>query len=313
MGKNQAITFTGPGAQLQYHLLMGLFRLSVTRGLFGRFARGLGRVFPHGNAVLLRQHGAPPFKIYLNDGYWTRFALHDPPYEPEIGRILTAASGKVDLFCDLGANKGYWTTRASALFRQVIAVEASGSTFRQLQENAAHLPNVTLHRVAIHSRSGESLDFVNVQNSHASAHLLTSGNTMAGDETEAVTTLRIDDLVPQRKPALIKLDVEGAEIAAFDGAERAIKNGSVLIYEDHGSDSTCAPSAHLLSKDQISLYSTEKHPVMLTSVGHVRAFKKDRFKGYNFVAARKDSPLLAKIITALQNSGEPATSDIRSK
>ncbi|MGK7651342.1 hypothetical protein ACSQ76_02590 [Roseovarius sp. B08] len=78
------LTFSSPGARLQYSLLMALFRLAVSRGLYGRFARGLGRIFNRDNQVFLRIDGAPPFGISLDDGYWTRFALWHEEYEPEV-------------------------------------------------------------------------------------------------------------------------------------------------------------------------------------------------------------------------------------
>ena len=240
------LTFSGPSARLHYALLMGLFRLAVTRGLYGRFARGLARLFPAGNAVWLHEGGAPPFRIALDDGYWTRFALYRAPYEPEVAAVLQAARGATPLFCDLGANKGWWTTRAAPLFEQVIAVEAAQDTFAELEVNAAHLPNVTLHRAAIHARAGETMTFVNTHLSHASARLASGGAATAADRTETVETLAIDALVPAGRPALIKLDVEGAEIAAIDGAARALEDGAVLIYEDHGNDPACTVSAHLL-------------------------------------------------------------------
>ncbi|SLN43980.1 hypothetical protein PEL8287_02219 [Roseovarius litorisediminis] len=296
MAKTRSLEFSGLAARLQYHLLMGLFRLAVTRGLYGRFARGLGLVFDPENSVLLRTGQSAPFRIHLNDGYWTRFALYHHPYEPEVENILTTASGLTDLFCDLGANKGYWTTRASSLFSRVLAVEASAQTFLHLSENAAHLPNVTLHQAAIHSTSGQQMTFLNTHLSHASARLLDTDYGSPEDKTERVQTLRIDDLVPSGTAALIKLDVEGAEVSAIDGATRALGDGAVLIYEDHGSDPDCVPSAHLLSLGDIRLYSIEKTPEPAISVAAIRALKTDRFKGYNFLAARSDSPLLAALL-----------------
>ena len=175
------LSFSSPVARLHYHLLMALFRLSVTRGLYGRFARGLARLFPADDAVWLHEGAAPPFRIALDDGYWTRFALYRGPYEPEVATVLRAAAGATPLFCDLGANKGYWTTRAVPLFDRVIAVEASAQTFAALRENAAHLPNVALHRAAIHARSGGVLRFVNTHLSHASARLMDGGPARPGE------------------------------------------------------------------------------------------------------------------------------------
>ncbi|MGX0875411.1 FkbM family methyltransferase [Roseovarius sp. MBR-154] len=298
------LTFTGPAARLQYMLLMGLFRLAVTRALYGRFARGLGRVFGPHTAVFLHEGGAPPYRIALNDGYWTRFALYRAPYEPEVARVLTAASGATPLFCDLGANKGYWTTRAAPHFEQVIAVEASAKTFAELSGNARDLPNVTLHRAAIHARSGEEMRFVNTHLSHASARLEADMPAGGLDRIERVETLAVDDLVPKGVAALIKLDVEGAEIAAIEGATRTIADGAVLIYEDHGDDLACTVSAHLLSDPDMRLYSIETGLIPMSDLATIRARKTDTYKGYNFLAAREDSKLLARIAQGFANPAQ---------
>ncbi|GAW34546.1 hypothetical protein RA2_01596 [Roseovarius sp. A-2] len=301
---DQRLTFSGPAARLQYVLLMGLFRLAVTRGLYGRFARGLGRVFGPDGAVFLHENGAPPYRIALNDGYWTRFALYRAPYEPEVARVLRAARGATPLFCDMGANKGYWTTRAVPLFDRVIAVEASARTFAELYRNAGELCNVTLHRAAIHARSGEEMRFVNTHLSHASARLQSDQPVGGQDRVETVETLAIDDLVPEGVAALIKLDVEGAEIAAIEGAARALTDGAVLIFEDHGNDPACSVSAHLLSDPDMRLCSIEHGFEPMRDVGMIRALKTDAYKGYNFLAARADSPLLARIAQGFANPAQ---------
>ncbi|MEI4235428.1 FkbM family methyltransferase [Roseovarius sp. D22-M7] len=299
------LSFSGPRARVQYAFLMGLFRLAVTRPLYGRFARGLGRVFGPGTAVWLHEGGAPPFRIALDDGYWTRFALYRGPYEPEVARVLRAAARATPLFCDLGANKGYWTTRAASLFERVIAVEASQATFRDLQVNAGGLDNVTLHRAAIHARPGEVLSFVNTHQSHASARLQSGAPARLQDWVEQVETLVIDDLVPAGTAALIKLDVEGAEIAAIDGATRALAEGAVLIYEDHGKDPASTVSAHLLNDPATRLFAIEDALVPMPDIATLRARKTDPFKGYNFLAARGTSRLLERIAQAFATAAPP--------
>jgi len=296
IAQKSALKFTGTAARLQYHILMSLFRLAFDRRLFGVFTRALDSIFPGRNAVFLTLPGGGLYRVDLDDAYWTRFALFKRDYEPEVGQLLAAAAGHAALFCDLGANKGYWTLRASALFDHVIAVEAAGETSRRLRENARHLKGVTLHHAAIHARTGDTLTFVNTYRSHASAHL--SSATPAGPEdgTETVTTVAIDDLVPQGRVALIKLDVEGAEIAAVRGASRSLRDGSVLIYEDHGADTTCETSAHLLNDPDMRLYSVQNGLKRLRTVADVRAVKSDPFRGYNFMAARAGSSLLTAVL-----------------
>ncbi|WP_254054559.1 FkbM family methyltransferase [Roseovarius sp. EL26] len=237
----------------------------------------------------------------MDDAYWTRFALFHFPYEPEIDTILRTSVGRTSLFCDLGANKGFWTSRAAPLFQKVISVEASAQTFSILKQNAKDLQNVRLHHAAIHNQTGEELTFVNTYLSHASARLLQDGTAGQADQTETVTTLKVDDLVPVGMPALIKMDVEGAEVSAIEGAARTLNDGSVLIYEDHGADHDCAPSAHFLSRPEMRLYSIEDGLKPVKSLDQIRQIKTDTYKGYNFLAAQKNSPLLGAIVEHFAN------------
>ncbi|MEO1139871.1 MAG: FkbM family methyltransferase [Pseudomonadota bacterium] len=293
------LSFVGRTARRQYLVLMALFRIAVNRYLFGIFTRFLARRFDPANAAILTLPTGGKFKIYLNDGYWTRFALFRREYEPEVGTVIDAAAGHTALFCDAGANKGYWSVYASTLFQRVIAIEASSDTFRTLTENTRSLANVHRCWAAVFSRSNEELSFVNVHNSHASARLGDTAGTL--DRTEVVETVAIDDLLTPGQAALIKLDVEGAEIAAMDGARRALRDGSVLIYEDHGGDAACAPSAHLLGLGNIRVYFAENPTIPLHDVASIRALKTDPYKGYNFIAAHHASPLLTAILEDFAN------------
>ena len=295
MADRQALTFTSRGAKMQYMMLMGLFRLAfLNRYLFGIFTRVLARFYTPENAALLSLGTGGQFKIYLNDAYWTRFALYRDDYELEVGAVIQKAQKHTNVFCDLGANKGYWSVFAAPLYSEVFAVEASSATFKILTENTSHLSNVSRRWAAIYAKSDEELSFVNVHNSHASARL--GEDAGSSDNTETVQTIAIDDLLPAKSMALIKLDVEGAEISAIDGAKRTLLDGSVLIYEDHGSDRSCAPSAHLLSLPGIRLYSVQNGLKRLCSVEDVLANKGDKYTGYNFLAGHENSSLLAGIL-----------------
>ncbi|MEM6713280.1 MAG: FkbM family methyltransferase [Pseudomonadota bacterium] len=300
---DRIVRLEGRRALTQYMLLMSLYRLVFNRWLYGIFCRSLARFFAPGNQVVINVGVDREFRVYLNDGYWTRFLLYHRDYEPEVRRVMDAADGHTDVFCDLGANSGLWSVYGSALFDRVVAVEASRVTFERLQENAAALPNVETHRAAIYNRSGETLRFVNVHNSHASAHLDLSVQSATRDDIEEVETLSIDDVVPTDLAALIKLDVEGAEIAAIKGASRALRDGSVLIYEDHGSEAHSDVSRHVLSLGDMHIYAIEDIATQVTDADHLKRIKTDRYKGYNFLAGRADSKLLAAILENFANDG----------
>ncbi|MEO0894745.1 MAG: FkbM family methyltransferase [Pseudomonadota bacterium] len=295
------IRFEGRGARWQYGVLMTLYRMVFNRWLYGIFCRLLGLFFDSDTKVVLDLGGGKAFRVYLNDGYWTRFYLYHKDYEPEVRRVLNAARGHAAVFCDLGANSGLWSVYGSSLFDRVIAVEAAESTYGRLVENTGDLPNVKTHHAAIYERSGEILRFVNVHNSHASAHLDLDTPPGTQDTFEEVKTLRVDDAVPPGEGALIKLDVEGAEIAAVKGAARAIEEGGIFIYEDHGSDQTSEVTRFFMEMEDMRVYSIEKQPELIIDLDHLRRIKTDRFKGYNFLAGRSGSALFMAIVEGFAN------------
>lgn len=296
----ETVSFSSHSARVQYKLLMFLFGLAVNRYLYGIFCRGLAKVFDPENAAYLTLATGKPFKILLNDGYWTRFALYFENYEPEVAQILCASDGKTNVFCDLGANKGYWTVFASPLFTRVFAVEASSETFKDLSTNVKALTNVALSWAAVHEHSNQEMTFVNVHNSHASARIGSAQG--ASDTIETVETISVDDMLPPGTAALIKLDVEGAEIAAIKGARRSLDAGSVLIYEDHGNDRNSEHSAYLLALPEMQIYAISTDLEKLDTLSDVTALKTDRFTGYNFLAGRSDSALLKSIAEGFANS-----------
>ena len=64
-------------------------------------------------------------------------------------------------------------------------------------------------------------------------------------------------------------------------------------------------SAHLLAQPGLSVYSSENGLTAMPDIATIRALKSDPFKGYNFVAARADSPLLAGIMQGFAKSAVP--------
>src|SRR5213075_2031803 len=64
---------------------------------------------------------------------------------------------------------------------------------------------------------------------------------------EQVTTLALDDL-GLRGMIVIKLDVEGAEVDALRGAAALLEGDTLVSYEDHAADPTCAPTQAILGR-----------------------------------------------------------------
>ncbi|MBR1157204.1 FkbM family methyltransferase [Bradyrhizobium sp. JYMT SZCCT0428] len=75
---------------------------------------------------------------------------------------------------------------------------------------------------------------------------------------EAVPMASLDDLMDRMdlstKRLVLKLDVEGLEIAAMIGGARLLKTDCVMICEDHGNDPLHAVSTHILNHTDLQLF-----------------------------------------------------------
>jgi FkbM family methyltransferase len=148
--------------------------------------------------------------------YGAHFLAHGE-YEPHVcavlDRILTAGA----VFVDVGANMGVFSLRAAARVGpagHVHAVEASTRNAALLARSIAEngFANVTLHHVAASDRTGELAVLENPLDTNARVALAAG----AGERTRAV---RLDDLLGPalRRLDVVKVDVEGFEVAAIEG------------------------------------------------------------------------------------------------
>lgn len=276
-------------------LVGALTRQNDYRGV-GRVARMLGALLPPA-LVRVRLSGGTMLEIDLFDAYWTRLIFNDFIYEPEIEAFLAPFAGPF-AWLDCGANIGYWSLRLSERLppRHVVAIEASPQTYTKLDVNN-RLSGSRFHTInrALSDHVGDILPFV-VSVGHAAAHLANSKEELQekGILTTNVETTTIDEVVKSAPldlggiPLLIKLDVEGAEIAALRGAETTIEtHNTIIIFECHGSDRNCSVTSYLLQDGRFNLYKLERSPKKITSIEEVLALKKDPRKGYNFVAVKK--------------------------
>ena len=174
----------------------------------------LSRVAPFKDKVAtVTLPGGQRISFPAYDGYWCRYLYAGKPYEPDVERIFREL-GKGRLLVDCGANIGYWSVRHKEFgFTNSIAIEANPKLVRFLRMNFSG----PIHHKAVHARSGETLHFAG---DGAVGHVADAGIPV---ETIALRDLAIDG------PALVKLDVEGAEIATIDGLGDL---DCILVYED---------------------------------------------------------------------------------
>ena len=138
-------------------------------------------------------------------------------------------------FVDVGANVGSYTVLAGGGVKaRVTAVEPIPATFAHLQRNVALNGMSDLVRCCQVGLSGKSgmlrfssgLDTVN--------HVLAKGEDVPGVD---VPVTRLDDLVGQDVPTLMKIDVEGHELAVLHGGASTLGDQRLLavIMETNGS------------------------------------------------------------------------------
>ncbi len=140
-----------------------------------------------------------------------------------------------ELFLDVGANVGSYTVLAAGAAKaRVIAVEPIPSTFEVLQRNVALNAlddRVDCHRLGLSDTHGtlrftSTLDTVN--------HVLSDGEDAPSVD---VPVTRMNDLVGDEVPTLIKIDVEGHEHAVLRGGGGTLDDPRLLavIMETNGS------------------------------------------------------------------------------
>lgn len=141
-----------------------------------------------------------------------------------------------DTVCDIGANKGSFVFWLSRWCRKghVFAFEPQ-PTFANLLRRLTRslgLDNVKVEQKAVFSRAGQADLFV-PEGQSPSASLVAKVAGTGRFETISVPMVRLDDYFDQdQRIALMKVDVEGAELEVFKGAERILREQSpLLIFE----------------------------------------------------------------------------------
>lgn len=152
-------------------------------------------------------------------------------YEPNEFCLLARVLKSGMTFIDVGANLGLYTLVAARRVGEsgcVVSIEPSAREMEMLQNNVQQnaLRNLRLCQVALFDRASEvELLVAGLQNSGHNTLGAFGYNTIL-DHREKVGAMRLDDLVQSEKLGrvdVIKMDIEGAELAALRGASETIQ------------------------------------------------------------------------------------------
>ena len=150
-------------------------------------------------------------------------------------RILAKNGFSPGTIVDAGANVGTWTLMAREIFPSALfeMVEPQSGCAPALQSIAATDGRIRFHGVAV-TRPGTrqvSMTGGGPSQSATGAWVLEQASPSPGDHICEATTL--DDLFAQTaaEPVLLKLDLEGHEMAALEGAEDLLRRTEVVTTE----------------------------------------------------------------------------------
>lgn len=164
--------------------------------------------------------------------------------EPQVQKALNDYLRPGMTFYDLGANIGFFSLMAAHLVGpsgRVISFEADPEIAARLRENLAYnkFAHVTVEQKAVWSEAG-TVSFARVDISTSPdrgvGHVAT--NTLADANSITVEAVALDAYTASHPaPDFLKCDVEGAELAVFQGAARLLAGKRpILLVEMHNEE-----------------------------------------------------------------------------
>jgi len=184
------------------------------------------------------------FRIHVRTGHCTL----EGNWEPAVQQALVQHLRPGMTFYDLGANIGSFSLLAARLVGpggRVFAFEADPEIAARLRENIAHnkFTHVSVEEKAVWSEP-TTVSFVRADSAASPDRGL--GHVSAGDtaatNTISVEAVSLDEFVLLHPaPDFLKCDVEGAEVAVLQGAERLLREKRpILLVEMHSSENRLA-------------------------------------------------------------------------
>jgi len=172
------------------------------------------------------------------EGHWTvqvrskwaarREGDHSRPPHIRVGDDFAEAAralGPGDIAIDCGANVGEITCLMAAGGARVHAFEPHPWAYKELVRRTAHLPNVACRRAAVAEVAGARLLFLHPREGRDPARHSTSASLHASKDnvdpgrSVEVPAVRLADFIehlPEGRVALMKLDIEGAEVEVLN-------------------------------------------------------------------------------------------------
>jgi FkbM family methyltransferase len=147
---------------------------------------------------------------------------------------------RAGLVVDLGANEGEWTDSVLRVFPglEILAVEPGQEPLGVLGPRFADRPNVTVVPHAVAATAGtatfhrtESSVFASLLPPRSSLAELYPESPVAVTEAVEVPTSTLDELVGDHHVSVLKLDVQGGELAVLAGGAKTLARTDAVLAE----------------------------------------------------------------------------------
>lgn len=183
--------------------------------------------------------------VTLDKGFRMQLDLEDPEqrkvyffghyHERYEAALVARLLDPGEVFWDVGANVGYFSLVAAAAVGpagEVLAFEPGAASLARLRANAALNPEhpLRIYPVAVAETDGEAVLYRAEGIADSSASLFAAAAGASGGET--CLTVALDGFLKTsglRSPDFLKLDVEGAELAALRGAAGLLADSRPLL------------------------------------------------------------------------------------
>jgi FkbM family methyltransferase len=266
-----------------------LFRAMARRLIFESRRRLSPRWIDEPHVVRILD-GSPRLAVVPRDAIGRAIFLYGV-YEIATTKFVTAALQPGDCFVDVGAHVGYYSVLAGTRVGPAGEVHAFEPVSRlrcQLQRNIEMngLHNVIAHGTAVWSEEGEIAFYETLSADNSGISSVFPGPARTGMPCKVGATT-LDELARRirRRIDLIKIDVEGGELAVFEGGPRLLDSAEapVLIFEAF----EIGPPARLLERHGYEvrcLHYSRAKGIQLPGIDGERESPFSSYEAPNFVA-----------------------------
>ncbi len=135
------------------------------------------------------------------------------------------------IFVDIGAYNGdtieQFLEFTDGKYERIYAFEPMSLSIEQLEKNLQRYKNVEVHKVAASNRKGKHAYYYNDYGDFTMATTIQSQG--ANDKLQYLITDTVDNIINGQPVSFIKMDIEGSELSALQGASETIKTNHPFL------------------------------------------------------------------------------------